>query len=135
MTARKEPPRGTPDKVRRWAADGTPRKVMARRLGVSASTLTRWIDEVPRVSAAYDEGVEDEHQRLLESLRSHLKSGPTAAIFLLKTRHGYVEGDRTGQANQVQVTFNLPGAAPKDEWAKVIDAKPVPAKAIKHVRS
>lgn len=120
-----KPPRGTPDKLRRWAADGAPQKVMARRLGVSAETLRKWLDENPRLRAAYDEGVEAEHQLLREALFRQLDKSPTPAIFLLKTRHGYCEGDMTGLANKVQVTFNLPGAAPKDQWAQIIEAKPI----------
>ena len=121
-----KPPRGTADKLRRWAADGTPQKVMARRLGVAARTMKKWLEDDPRLQAAYDEGVEEEHQVLLASLRKHMDASPTPAIFLLKTRHGYREGDQTGQANRVELTFNLPGAASKEQWtqARVIEAKP-----------
>lgn len=129
-----KPPRGTPDKVRRWAADSVPMKVMARRLGVGVPTFKRWMEENERLQAAYDEGVEEEHQSLIASLRSHMASSPTPAIFLLKTRHGYREGDQTGQANKVQITFSLPGAATKEQWAqaRVIDATPEAPKAIDH---
>lgn len=121
-----KPPRGAADKLRRWAAEGTPQKVMARRFGVAVRTLKTWMDEDERLQAAYDEGVEEEHQMLLESLRKHMGASPTPAIFLLKTRHGYREGDQTGQANRVEVTFNLPGAASKEQWAqaRVVESKP-----------
>ena len=131
------PPRGTTDKLRRWAAEGSPQKVMARRLGVGVATLKRWLEENEGLQAAYDEGVEEEHQLCLQSLRAHMASSPTPAIFLLKTRHGYREGDQTGQANKVQVTFNLPAAAPRDEWvsARVIDVEPTAPKRVKHERA
>ena len=118
-----KPPRGTADKLRKWAADGTPQKVMARRLGVGVVTLKRWLEENERLQAAYDEGVEEEHQVLLASLRSHMAGSPTPAIFLLKTRHGYREGDPAGQANRTSVTINLPGAATREQWtqARVIE--------------
>ncbi|WP_434026184.1 hypothetical protein [[Pseudomonas] boreopolis] len=123
-----KPPRGTADKLRRWAADGTPQKVMARRLGVGVAKLKQWLEEHEGLQAAYDEGVEEEHQMLLASLRAHMASSPTPAIFLLKARHGYREGDQTGQANKVQVTFNLPGAAPREQWlqARVIEPEKLP---------
>lgn len=121
-------PRGTADKLRRWAADAVTQKVMARRLGVSVQTLKRWMDESPRLAAAYDEGVEEEHQMLVAALKARLDV-PAAAMFLLKTRHGYREGDQTGQANRVQVTFNIPGAASKDQWVK---ARVVESKAVGH---
>lgn len=134
-----KPPRGTADKVRRWAAEGSPQKVMARRLGVGVATLKRWLEENETLQAAYDEGVEEEHQLCLQSLRSHMATSPTPAIFLLKTRHGYREGDQTGQANKVQVTFNIPAAASRDDWvsARVIDVEPEqPApKRVKHERA
>lgn len=124
-------PRGTADKLRRWAAEAVPQKVMARRLGVSVATLKRWMDEDERLAAAYDEGVEEEHQMLVAALKARLADSPAAAMFLLKTRHGYREGDQTGQANRVQVTFNLPGAASKEQWvqARVIEPD---RKAIEH---
>lgn len=132
-----KPPRGTAAKLRQWAADGTPQKVMARRLGVGVARLKQWMEDDERLQAAYDEGVEEEHQVLLASLRSHMANSPTPAIFLLKTRHGYREGDQTGQANRVQVTFELPGAASKEQWvnARVIDAEPEPPKRVKHERA
>jgi hypothetical protein len=33
-----------------------------------------------------------------------------AAMFLLKARHGYREGDQGDQANRVSINFTLPGA-------------------------
>lgn len=133
MQPRSKPPRGAVEKVRQWAADSVPQKVMARRLGVGVATFKRWMEEDERLEAAYDEGVEEEHQVLIASLRSHMASSPTPAIFLLKTRHGYREGDQTGQANRVQITFSLPGAATPEQWAqaRVIDA-PLTPKAIEH---
>ena len=51
---------------------------------------------------------------------------PVPAIFLLKTRHGYREGDQTEQGNRVSVTFNLPGAQPLDAFRRgaVIEHEP-----------
>ncbi|MEN1928047.1 hypothetical protein WCE37_03435 [Luteimonas sp. MJ250] len=112
-------PRGAADKLRKWAAEAVPQKVMARRFGVGVATLKRWMEEDERLEAAYDEGVEEEHQMLYQALKRKLATdNGAAAMFLLKTRHGYREGDQTGQANRVQVTFTLPGAATKEQWTQ-----------------
>ena len=76
--------------------------------------------------AAYDEGVEAEHQMLVSALKRQLDKSPVPAIFLLKTRHGYREGDQTEQGNRVSVTFNLPGAQPLDAFRRgaVIEHEP-----------
>lgn len=132
-----KPPRGTAAKLKQWAADGTPQKVMARRLGVGVARLKQWMEDDERLQAAYDEGVEEEHQVLRQALMNkiHTDNG-AAAMFLLKCRHGYNERDQTGQAHHVQVTVNLPAAASKDDWkGRVIDAEPEPPKRVKHERA
>lgn len=123
-----KPPRGTAEKVRRWAAEATPQKVMARRLGVGVATLKQWMDDDDRLRAAYDEGIEEEHQFLIAALKKQIDKSPTPAIFLLKTRHGYVEGDRAEQANRVQLTFNIPAAPTREDWlqARVIEPEKLP---------
>ncbi|PBS11940.1 hypothetical protein CMZ82_12445 [Lysobacteraceae bacterium NML93-0792] len=101
---------------------------MARRLGVGVATLKQWMDDDDRLRAAYDEGIEEEHQFLIAALKKQIDKSPTPAIFLLKTRHGYVEGDRAEQANRVQLTFNIPAAPTREEWlqARVIDPEKLP---------
>lgn len=123
-----KPLRGTHEKVRRWASESTPQKVMARRLGVGVTQFKKWMEEDERLQAAYDEGVESEHQMLVGALKKQLDKSPTPAIFLLKTRHGYIEGDRVEQANRVQLTINLPAAPSREDWlkAKVIEPEKLP---------
>ena len=123
-----KPLRGTAEKIKRWASEATPQKVMARRLGIGVRTLKQWLDEDERLRAAYDEGIELEHQFLITALKKQIDKSPTPAIFLLKTRHGYVEGDRAEQANRVQLTFNIPAAPTREEWlqARVIDPEKLP---------
>lgn len=111
-----KPPRNAAANVKQWAADGTARKVIARRLGVSLETFNTWLTRHEDLQAALDEGIEEEHQTLLASLRKHMASSPTPAIFLLKTRHGYREGDQTSVTNKVSFTFNIPGALTPDQY-------------------
>ncbi len=105
-------PKGAPAKVKRWASESAGIHVIARRLGMDHKTFRVLMEQNPELRAAYDEGVEAEHQELLSALKRQLDNGPVPAIFLLKCRHGYREGDQSEQANRVSITFNLPGAQP-----------------------
>lgn len=97
-------------------------------LGVSDAILSRWLDEHPELNAAFHEGREKERQTLHGILYTAAttqgdKGALIAAMFLLKARHGYVEGQQETQANRVSVTFNVPGAQPLDKYL-VIDNDP-----------
>ncbi|OLP04938.1 hypothetical protein BLL52_3758 [Rhodoferax antarcticus ANT.BR] len=90
-------------------------------LGVADSVLSRWLEEYPELHAAFSEGREKERQTLHNALYTAAttqgdKGGLIAAMFLLKARHGYQEGQQEGQANRVSVTFNIPGAQPLDKY-------------------
>jgi hypothetical protein len=41
-------------------------------------------------------------------------------MFLLKSRHGYREGEQEQQGNRVQITFNLPGAKKPEEFVEEV---------------
>jgi hypothetical protein len=113
----RKPPRGAEQRIRHWASEGATVKGIARSLGVSLDTLNEWMERHPELRAAMDEGREAEHKVLHNALYKQAEKGNiTAAIFLLKTRHGYREGDQTSVANKVSVTFNLPGAMPLDQF-------------------
>lgn len=46
-----------------------------------------------------------------------------AAMFLLKARYGYREGDQSDNANEVAITFNRPGALSAEQYALAKAAK------------
>jgi hypothetical protein len=74
-----------------------------------------------------DEGREAEHKVLHNALFKQAQNGNiTAAIFLLKTRHGYREGDQSEIANRVTINFQLPGAMPLEKF------KTIKGKVIEH---
>ncbi len=50
-----------------------------------------------------------------------------AAMFLLKARHGYREGDQSTEANRVSINFTMPGALSPGEFLKVIEHEQQPA--------
>lgn len=130
VAADRKPPRNAAARIRAWAGEGASKKGIARSLGVSDETLQVWMDRHPALRHAMDEGREAEHKVLHNALFKQAQQGnTTAAIFLLKTRHGYREGDQREIANQVAVTFQLPGALPWDQFkqGKVIDGHAEPA--------
>lgn len=134
-----KPPRGTPAKVSEWAATGASMRVCARRLGVSEKVFREWIEHHRAVREAWEEGIAAEHAFLYGRLMKLAADGnPTAAIFLLKARHGYRENAPVESPSRLNIQITLPAAAPKDEWvqARVIEHEPVaPTKVIKHERA
>jgi len=80
---------------------------------------------VDGISRALDQGREKERHTLHNVLyTAATESGnTTAAMFLLKARHGYREGDQNEQANRVNIVFQLPGAMKLDQF-KVIQNDP-----------
>lgn len=120
-------PADVPAKVKHWAADAASMRVISRRLGITENTFRSWMDTFPALRDAYYEGIEEEHQMLLAALKKQLDKGPVPAIFLLKSRHGYREGDQTETINRVSITFDLPGAMPLKAYMKA-----QPARTIEH---
>lgn len=100
------------DRIRALAADGFTVQGVAQRLGTSRETMSRWLDERPDLREAFDQGRENERFALHNMLyRQAIEQGnATAAMFLLKARHGYREGDQSEHGNRVNVTITLPGA-------------------------
>ena len=112
------PPTGAAAKVEKWASEAAGVKAIARRLGASLETFNIWCERHPELRDALDAGREAEHQMLYNALLKHLEKSPTPAIFLLKARHGYREGEQTESTNKVSITFNLPGAMPVSQFLK-----------------
>lgn len=111
-------PKGALENVKRWASESASKGAIARRLGMDHKTFRVLMEQNPDLKAAYDEGIEAEHHELVSALKRQMHNSPVPAIFLLKTRHGYREGDQTELGNRVSVTFNLPGAMPLDAFKR-----------------
>ena len=107
----KRPPADAADRVRALSAEGHSTVGIAQQLGVGRKTLDKWRAEFPAIDEAYREGVEHERYTLHSGLAQKAREGNiVAAMFLLKARHSYVEGDQRDQGNRVSVTIALPGA-------------------------
>lgn len=109
---KKNPPPEATDLIKRMASTGFSKRGIALNMGVSVDLLNRWLEDHEELGDAFAWGREEEHNALFNALYSQAihKGNATAAMFLLKARHGYREGDQSEIANRVSITFNLPGA-------------------------
>lgn len=136
-----QPPTDAIEVIRKAASAGATKKGAAFALQVSDETLNRWFQEFPELQEAFEQGKERERQTLHDVLYDTATKGSgkeklIAAMFLLKSRHGYREGEQEAVHNRVQINFQLPGAKPLDAYviengadsadtgAKRISAKP-----------
>jgi hypothetical protein len=105
------------------ASTGFSKRGIARHFQVSEQTLNRWFDEDETLQEAFIQGRESERQALHNVLYKLAveEKDKVSAMFLLKARHGYREGDQAEQSNKVSITFNLPGAMSADQY-KTIEA-------------
>ncbi|WP_324742079.1 hypothetical protein U8326_02230 [Tsuneonella sp. CC-YZS046] len=126
--APKQPPANAADLIRDLAADGWAILGIAKRLGTSKDTFARWLDQNPDLQEAFDAGRENERYALHNMLyRQAMEHGnATAAMFLLKARHGYREGDQSQTGGRVNVTIALPGAMTLQQFTS-IGAKAAPS--------
>lgn len=119
---RKDPPADVHERARALAADGWSVRGIAQHLGVSFDTWLRWTSEDAALVEAVAQGREAErhvlHNKLFRmATEGDDKQAMIAAMFLLKARHGYREGEQGEAANRVAITFNLPGAQPLETFA------------------
>lgn len=110
------------DEQRQVVADAIlahyPRNEIARALGITVKTLKRILDDEPELTDAVDAAKEAEEAELRDCLMRNAKSGSdVAALFLLKSRHGYRDRDdgkvQVAQGGGVLV---VPGMESLDEW-------------------
>lgn len=115
------PPASAADRIRALAADGFSLVGVAADLGVSKDTLRGWMEREPHLQDAFEQGRETERR----TLHNHLyrmateKGNAAAAMFLLKARHGYREGDQSDQANRVSISIALPGAMTLQQFTQI----------------
>ncbi len=116
-----EPPKDAVELIERAAAQGCTVAQIAAALAVSPQTFRRWKDDHPEIKAAFDSGRAAEHDALVGALFDQAvnKNNTTAALFLLKCRHGYVEGVPLFH-NSVSVNFTLPGAMTPEQYVKTL---------------
>ncbi|SNT30397.1 hypothetical protein SAMN06265795_12343 [Noviherbaspirillum humi] len=118
----KEPPPDAAERIRALAADGFSMRGVAAGLGVVQDTLRKWFDHDQALKEAFELGRERERHVLHNVLyRAAVEDGNlTAAMFLLKSRHGYKEGQDPSEAGgRVTINFSLPAAMPAANFMTV----------------
>jgi hypothetical protein len=118
-----QPPANAAARIAALAASGHSVVGIARGLNASRHSLERWLDENPELAEALARGREAERLALhnvlyVQATKHH---NIVAAMFLLKARHGYREGDQSADANRVSINFTMPGALSPGEFLKAIE--------------
>lgn len=121
---RKVAPPDAADVIRNACATGASKLGVCMALACSIDVLDRWMHEDPALAEALAHGRERERQTLHNTLFDAATGGNiVAAMFLLKARHGYVEGQQENQANRISINFSLPGAMSLKDFG-VIENEP-----------
>ena len=130
-----EPPKGADKIVESLASKGCSEISIARGLGVSGPTWQRWRDGYPELLEAWHRGRATEHDALVGALfeSATKQKNVTAAIFLLKARHGYRENQDITIQNKVAVTFEVPGALKPDVYEAEIIKASLPKSKLKEI--
>lgn len=107
-------PSDAPERIRASASKGGNLKALHVLFGVSSDELKVWMDADSGLRKAFDEGKELEREALHRTIyeQAIYKRDINAAQFLLKSRHNYREQEPEASRNRVNITFNIPAAAP-----------------------
>jgi hypothetical protein len=119
----KEPPANAVEIIQKACANGCTVEQIAAAFGIGRTTFLEWRERYPALEAAMTAGRAVEHDKLVGALFTAATENKniTAAIFLLKARHGYVEGVPLVQ-NTVSINFTLPGAMTPEAYVKTVGA-------------
>ena len=124
---RKAAPPDAAKVIQAAAADGFTQIGIAMLMGVNVECLRRWMDDDADLKQAFAFGRETERRTLHNKLYRDATEGTgkdsmIAAMFLLKSRHGYKEGEQhDSQNSRVQIEIKLPGALSGEQYEKVIE--------------
>lgn len=119
----KPPPVDAAERIEKFAAEGRSVVGVAVSMKTTREILRRWMSEYPELAEAYDRGKERERHELHQILINNARDGEKPninAMFILKCRHSYREGDPGEQAQRISVTFNLPGAMSREDFMKTV---------------
>lgn len=114
-------PVDTAERIQALAADGFSLVGVAAHFDVGKDQLAAWMEREPALKEAFDRGRENERRALHNKLYvlAMEKDNAPAAMFLLKARHGYREGDQSDTAGRVNVTIALPGAMTLQQFTSI----------------
>ncbi len=120
------------DIVASLASQGKSIRSICHQIGIAFTTWYEWqkTGVFPQLFEAYDVGRAAEEDTLVETLYRHAERWAPAAMFLLKSRFAYREGEAVGGQGRSGVTVNisLPGAPTASEYrratAKIVNQLP-----------
>lgn len=122
-------------RIEEMAARGLSERQIASELGVAARTWHAVKQRDQRAAEALSIGRGREESALVGSLYKSAteKGNVTAAIFLLKARHQYIDQPQPHAAeNKVEVTFQIPAPLSRGRYKKLIEV--TPGKRLKETR-
>ena len=112
------------DTIRNLAERGVKETDIVKALGISYPTWLRIKEENEEARQVLEEARQIEENKLFGVLyEKAMKGDATSAMFLLKTRHGYLEGNQQVNANQVNVKITLPGSMDPEDYRKKIEVQ------------
>jgi len=110
--------------IKRRAEDGASQSLIASEMALTKTTLQKLFQRDERCRVAWEHGVALEEMELVDILKQAARKGyAVAALFLLKTRHNYVEG-AAPVSTAPNVTIVLPDAYSPDAYMRVINERP-----------
>ncbi|WP_234002283.1 hypothetical protein [Erythrobacter sp. AP23] len=110
--------------IETMARGGHPIASIASSLGMSGRVFRECRRRQVEVEEALAAGLGGlEHELVHSLLAASRKGNVAAAMFLLKTRHGYRENGQTDAAPKVAVQINLPGAMDERAYATMIEGE------------
>ncbi len=109
--------------VRNLRANGCAQATIASALGMPAATFRDVLDRDEALADPYGTGTAEMHDELVNILMKQARDGyAPAAMFLLKTSHGYRENTPVVPVDARQINILIPPAATAEELAKLTGA-------------
>jgi hypothetical protein len=107
--------------TRMVAASGGSQRLIASKLEISFTALKNMMARDERIRLEYEAGLAAEEAILVRGLRAAAAAGQyIPALFLLKTRHGYIEG-APPPTTVPNVTIVLPDSRSPTDYLKIIN--------------
>jgi hypothetical protein len=109
--------------VRILAASGSGQRGIANKLGMPLQTFQHLMERDERCRLEYEGGLADEERILVRGLRLAAAGGAfIPAMFLLKSRHGYVEG-APPPSTAPNILVVLPQARTPEDYLRDLQAR------------
>ena len=125
---KKEPSKDDLVQLEKLASAGYGTYAAAEKIGISQTTLLRWFRDYPDANTSWKRGLESEEHFILSELMKILKDkgNPLPGIFLLKSRHGYREGDMAAADSRVAIQVVMPAALDVNDYKKITQTLQIP---------